>query len=198
MNASGPLPEDDQLLLAMGHAMAGFIEVVATVRPNQWEAATPCDDWSVFDVVDHVFQGDQFVVKLLGGASLADAASDLVGLDPSLEDPAGEVARAAQTALEAFGGSLDRLVDHRVGQITARRFLAFRVIDQLGHTWDVARGTKQSIALDPAVVEVGLGVVLAEQAVLRKSEHFATPDGAPPNSQDATDAFLHFIGRSGT
>ena len=189
------LPGDDQLLLAMGQAMADFVAAVASVPPNHWDSPSPCESWSVFDVVDHVVMGDRFAVKILGGASYDQAVTDLVGLDEDLADPAGEVAEAARQALVAFDGSLDRIVDHPVGAIPARRFLGFRVIDQLGHTWDIAQGAKQPIALNPAVVEVGLGVVAVEQTVLRGSDHFETLDGAPPDSQDATDVFLHLIGR---
>lgn len=195
MNASASLPGDDQLLLAMGHAMAGFVDVVASIQPNQWGAPSPCDGWSVFDVVDHVVMGDRCAVRLLAGTSLEDATADLVGLDRATTNPAEETAQVARATLEAFGGSLDEMVDHPVGPLAARRLLGLRVVDYLGHTWDVARGTKLHIALDPAVVEVGLGIVLAEEAVLRKSEHYATLDDRPPDSQDATDAFLHFIGR---
>lgn len=180
----------------MGHAIAGFVDVVASIRPDQWDAASPCDGWSVFDVVDHVVMGDRFAVRVLGGATLGEAVSGLVGLDTDPQGAPGEVARVGEAALEAFASSLDVVVDHPAGAISGRRFIGFRIIDYLGHTWDVARGIRQPRVLDPAAVEVGIRVALAEEAQLETSDHFETVAGEPPQSQDATDVFLHLIGRS--
>ena len=57
--------------------MAGFAATVAAVEAHQWDVPSPCEGWSVFDVVDHVVAGERFTVGVLGGASLDDAVAAL-------------------------------------------------------------------------------------------------------------------------
>ncbi|MEM7288469.1 MAG: maleylpyruvate isomerase N-terminal domain-containing protein, partial [Actinomycetota bacterium] len=126
------MASDDQLRDAMAKTMAGFAAVVAALEPQHWDLPSPCTQWSVFDVVDHVVAGERFTVEVLAGASLAEAVEAQAGLDPQNADAVGQVTDAAAAALAAFDGSLDRIIDHRVGRISARRMLGFRIIDQLG------------------------------------------------------------------
>lgn len=181
----------------MATAMAGFADVVAAVEPDHWDLPSPCEGWSVTDVVDHVVTGERFTVQMLAGASLSDAVQVITGLDPGDEDVVGQLTEAAAEALAAFDGSLDRTVDHPVGPITARRMLGFRIIDQLGHTWDVATAIGQGVELDPAALAIGLEISHAERPTLEQSANFATSaDDDPPVGADPLTTFLHLLGRS--
>ena len=175
--------------------MSGFAAVVAALEPHNWEQPTPCAEWSVFDVVDHVAAGERFTAMTLTGACLAEASEAQVGVDPQNPDVVAQVEAAAATALVGFDGSLDRIIEHRVGPVTARRVLGFRIIDQLGHTWDVATATGRPAALDPDALAVGLEIARSERATLERSPHFATvpDDRAAPS--DPLTAFLRLIGR---
>lgn len=187
---------DDELRDAMARAMVGFSTAVATIEPDQWELPSPCAGWTVFDVVDHVVAGDRFVVRALDGASLDEATEGLIGLEHR-SDAVEQVEGAAAAALRAFAEPLDRMVDHRVGSIPARRFLGFRVIDQLGHTWDLAAATDRPLDLDPGALRVGLEIALAELETLERSTNFATSAGDVAESTDALTTFLTAIGRRG-
>ena len=189
---------DDQLRAAMATTMAGFAAVVAALEPEHWDRPSPCSEWSVFDVVDHVVAGERFTVGVLAGASLAEAVEAQVGLDPQNADVVGQVTDAAAAALAAFDGSLDRIIHHRVGLISARRMLGFRIIDQLGHTWDVAMATDQPVALDPNALAVGLEIALSERVTLERSPNFATSPDDGVQTGDPLTTFLRAIGRAGT
>lgn len=188
------MASDDDLRTAMARTMSGFAKVVATLNPEHWDLPSPCAEWSVFDVVDHVVAGERFTVGVLGGASLTEAVEAQVGLDPKA-DVLEQVTKAAAAALEAFNGSLDRIVDHRVGPISARRMLGFRIIDQLGHTWDVATATGQPVALDPMALAVGVEIALDERPTLERSPNFATSPGDETETGDPLTTFLRTIGR---
>lgn len=190
---------DDQLRSAMATAMAGFAAVVEAVEPHHWERPSPCSEWSVRDVIDHVVAGEHFTAEVLGGASLAAAVEMQVGLDPQNPDLVSQVVAASAVALAAFEGSLDRTVEHRVGTITARRMLGFRIIDVLGHTWDVATATGQSANLDVAALEIGTEIALIERPTLERSPNFATsPHDRETPLGDQLSVLLHAIGRVGT
>ena len=188
---------DDQLRDAMAKAMEGFAAAVGAIEPHHWDRPSPCAEWSVWDVISHVVAGERFTTALLAGASLAAAVQEAkVGLKPEEPDLVGQVVDAAVLALDAFGGSLDRTVEHRVGMITARRMLGFRIIDELGHTWDVATATGQPSNLDPDALTAGVEIALAERKTLEQSPHFATsPEDGQTAPGDPLTMFLQAIGR---
>jgi len=186
---------DDQLRDAMARAMTGFAAVVAKIEPAHWDRPSPCAGWSVFDVVDHVVAGERFTAGTLAGASLAEALKAQAGLDLQNADVVGQVSDAASVALSAFDRSLDRLVQHRVGPIPARRVLGFRIIDQLGHTWDVATATGQTVALDPDALAVGVDIARRERTTLDRSPNFATTPDDEVETGDPLTSFLRMIGR---
>jgi len=180
----------------MASTMTGFAALVAALEPLHWAQATPCPGWSVFDVVDHVVAGERFTAMTLGGASLAEASDAQVGLCPGTPDVVAQVEEAAATALAAFDGSLDRIIEHRVGPVSARRVLGFRIIDQLGHTWDVATAIGRPVVLSPDALAIGLEVARAERATLERSPNFVTLPEDQSATRDPQTAFLRAIGRT--
>lgn len=187
---------DDQLRETMAVAMSGFVHVVAKLEPRHWDQPTPCTDWSVFDVVDHVVAGDRFTTLTLNGSALAAASEAARGLDSQHPNVEEQVEDAAAAARLAFEGSLDRIVEHRVGPVSARRVLGFRIIDQLGHTWDIATATGLPAILDPGALAVGVDVARSERATLEGSPNFATVPGEPDLAGDPLTTFLRAIGRT--
>lgn len=179
--------------------MEGFAAAVEAVEPHHWERPSPCSEWSVWEVINHVVAGEHFTAEVLGGASLVAAVEAQVGLDPQNPDLVSQVVDASAVALVAFEGSLDRTVEHRVGTITARRMLGFRIIDELGHTWDVATATGRSAELDVDALAIGTEIALAERTTLERSPNFATsPDDRGTPVGDQLTVFLHAIGRVGS
>ena len=131
----------------------------------------------------------------IGQGALVEAQ---VGLDPQNPDLVSQVVAASAVALTAFEGSLERTVEHRVGTITARRMLGFRIIDELGHTWDVATATGQSPNLDTDALAIGTEIALMERTTLERSPNFATsPHDRETPVGDQLTVFLHAIGRVG-
>ena len=189
------MPTDQELRDAMAAAMDGFATMVTEIGPDQWDRPSPCDGWSVYDVVDHVIAGDRFAAIVLGGGSLEDAIEAVVGIDHVGADPATAARSAAAGARAGFGEPLDREVEHPVGTIPARRFLGFRIMDQLGHTWDVATGIGRGPALDLDAVRVALDVAAAERDMLDASAHFAMPPQIAVETDDPRSTFLQMIGR---
>lgn len=179
----------------MAASMKGFASVVATLESQHWSQTTPCTGWSVFDVVDHVVAGERFTEMTVNGVSLAEASDTQSGIDPQNPDVLTQVTDAAAAVLAAFDGSLDRIIEHRIGQVSARRVLGFRIIDQLGHTWDIATATGQPVALDAGALAIGLDVARAERETLERSPNFATFPDDEGATGGAQSAFLRMIGR---
>lgn len=181
----------------MATTMRGFAAVVAALELRHWDQPTPCTGWSVLDVVDHVVAGERFTAMTLTGASVVEASEAQVGVDPQNPDVVAQVKDAAAAVLVAFEGSLDRIIEHRVGPVSARRVLGFRIIDQLGHTWDIATATGQLVDLDPDALAIGVEIALAERTTLERSPNFATLPDESGATGDPLTTFLRAIGRTG-
>lgn len=187
---------DDDIRRAMGVTMARFADAVRTVQPGQWQLPSPCDGWSVRDVVDHVVAGERFVVSVMSGAPLAASVEASVGLDPDDDDVLRQVSTAAEKALDAFNSPLDQMVEHPVGSIPARLFLEYRIIDELGHTWDIGQATGNDVHLDPATVDLGLEIARRERTTLERSANFATRPDDAVETGDPLTTLMRLMGRA--
>jgi uncharacterized protein (TIGR03086 family) len=124
-------------------AQVVFATVLQGVARGQLEAATPCAEWNVGQLISHVIGGNQRVAG-------AEAALP--------DDPAGlaEAHRAsADTAQAVFEGpdGMSRIFKVRAGDIPGAVFIRLRTTDVLTHGWDLARATGQATGLDPDLAE---------------------------------------------
>ncbi len=81
----------------MAKAMEGFAAAVEAVEPHHWERRSPCSEWSVWDVINHVVAGEHFTAEVLSGASLEAAVEPQVGLDPQNPDLVSQAVELGHT-----------------------------------------------------------------------------------------------------
>jgi uncharacterized protein (TIGR03086 family) len=113
---------------------------VREIGPGDWDRPTPCEDWTVRDLVRHVLVGARMTVMLLEGAT-REAAIDFA-MGASVPDDVVaefEAGADAQAAAFAVPGALDRVVSHPAGDLPATVVLSFRIGDATMHAWDLAR-----------------------------------------------------------
>jgi uncharacterized protein (TIGR03086 family) len=133
--------------LAAAIAVVG--PVVDGVRDDQWSAATPCGDWSVRQLTDHVVSGDRLFATILSGTPMPPleelrrrAAEDHLGSRPS-----AAYREAARELLAAFElpGVLDEVHGFPVGPLPGRAAIQLRPVETLVHGWDLATATGQPV-----------------------------------------------------
>ena len=103
---------------AYRRSLTGFAETVRQVGPDQWERPTPCTEWTVRALVNHVVSEELWSVPLLAGSTIADVGDrfdgDLLGNDPvaATEDAVkqadaavGEAGVVGRTVHLSFGDS---------------------------------------------------------------------------------------------
>jgi uncharacterized protein (TIGR03086 family) len=181
-------------------ACGGFAARLAKVRARDWARPTPCAEWNVRRLVNHVARGNLNYAALVRGATAADFLhmrdADALGDDPL---PAYE--RSVARCVAAFDGALDRVLDYPLGAVTGAQALAVRTTDTVVHTWDLARAVGADEELDAeliAWVDAELDVIyagLAESPVSAETTHrfFAAPHGTPgPTPQERV---LYRMGR---
>lgn len=142
------------LLEALDPAAEEFGRRLRTSPEDAWGNPTPCTEWDVRGLVQHVVGGTWMTVALLDGASTEESmqAARAAAQQPDLR--AGfDAGVAAQREAFHRPGALDGIVHHVVGDIPAGMLLGFRVADLLLHSWDLARGLGVDDTLDPQVLE---------------------------------------------
>ena len=158
---------------------------VKAVAEDQWHLPTPCAEWDVRTVVDHVTRFNLVVPRLLDGATI-DQMGDIFGADVLGDDPVSAWERSSGPAVEAFfaPGALEATVHHPLGDIPGAMFLLFRFVENLTHAWDLARAVGADERLDPGLVGVAYDALLPLEQVMAATGVFAPkielPAGATP------------------
>ena len=179
----------------LSRADDGFARRLALVRPGQWAAPTPCTEWDVRALVNHVVGASRRYAMLLHG-STTDEAEATRAVDHLGDDPAASYAATAAELEAAFGepGAMARTARHRAGERTGAQVLGMRVPDIAVHTWDLARAIGAGESLDPDVVAFALTLQDTFDAA-RQRGAFAPPPGKTPADSSAQACLLHLAGR---
>jgi uncharacterized protein (TIGR03086 family) len=144
-------------------------ELLPTVTAEQWKARTPCDGWTVRDLVNHLVGENRWMPPLLSGRTIADVGNaldgDLLGDDPvrAWDTALGE-AHSAVTAAD-----LHRIVHLGFGDAPAQDYLMQVAADHLIHYWDLAVAIGARDALDADVTESVAGWFAGEESGYRQA-----------------------------
>ncbi|KZB83454.1 TIGR03086 family metal-binding protein [Amycolatopsis regifaucium] len=193
---------DNALLGHFDTVADGFSDRLRAVPDTSWDNPTPCTEWNVRELVNHMIQGSRIYTALLGGGSSAEfmAALDQVSLDGG---PADTFRNAVAECRAAFHspGALDRVVDYPFGPVPGRQLLGLYVVDAVTHTWDLARAVGLEERLDPSTVRwitdnfdwIYHGV--SESPILAGSRYYGPPTETPAPEASEQDRLLHAMGR---
>jgi uncharacterized protein (TIGR03086 family) len=131
-----------------------FLARVEAVGDEQWSASTPCSEWDVRELVNHVVGEDVWTPPLLGGATIAEVGTrfdgDLLGAAPvdAARDAGAEAVAAVGHHLPAGG-----TVHLSYGDEDMEEYVRQLAADHLIHAWDLAAATGGDTTLDPELVE---------------------------------------------
>ena len=152
----------------------------------RWSAPTPCSDWDVRNLVNHVVGEDLWTVALMGGATV-DEVGDRFDGDVLGDDPAATARAAADaaTAAMASGVAARRMVHLSHGDTPAEEYAYQLAADHLVHGWDLAAGVGADRTLDPELVEAVAAWFTAREDLYRDAGAIAArPDEPPGGAQD--------------
>lgn len=113
------------------------------------DARTPCGDWSLRQLLDHMLETQHYFAGSARGADVSPPGQH----PPALlsEDPRADFALARSEVLDAFGQ--DGVVD-KTGPV-----LGIAFADALLHGWDVARATGQDDTMPDGLAEAAYGAI---------------------------------------
>lgn len=171
--------------------------VVAGVGPDAWDLPTPCDQWTVTQVLQHA-AGDQigYAAAITGGPYPTEdpfAPSGRIEGDP--------VAYLA-AALAASAGAYDTIASDAEavptplpqGALPAWLAAGACALDAGVHAWDIAVATGQPSPLTP---ELAGPLMVAARAIVEPLRAYGAYAPALPagDADDAVTALLRYLGR---
>jgi uncharacterized protein (TIGR03086 family) len=176
-------------------AMAEFDRRVRAVRPEQWHNPTPCTEWDVRALVNHLVAEQLWAPLLLDGATVEDVGDRFDG-DQLGADPVAAWASAAAAAREAFAapGALRRFVELSYGRRPAEGYCQEMTLDLTVHAWDLARGIQVAERLDGELVSDVLAFIEPQVEQLAGTGMFAPPV-AVGDDADFQTRLLALLGR---
>jgi uncharacterized protein (TIGR03086 family) len=170
--------------------------VVDGISEDQLGNTTPCTEWSVRDIVNHVTAGATMFTECVEHGAIPDERlGQLMGGDNLGDDFKGAFHTAADKAAATFDqpGVLEKIVKLPFGEMPAGVALNIAVFDLTTHAADLAKATGQTIE-DTDLLETAItygqqfGAQLRQPGVLAEEQMAA--DGAT-----AADRLLAFAGR---
>ena len=149
-------------------------DIVARVRAEQLAAPTPCSEWDVRALLNHLVAGNWWASELAAGATIADVGDRLDG-DVIGDDAYDAYRRSADAAAAAFEapGALEAPCAVSYGPVPGQVYAGHRFIDVLIHGWDLAVATGQDPTIDPGLASACWQVVEPQAELLRGSGMFA-------------------------
>ena len=179
-------------LARFDRAVAVADSAIAGVRPDQWSDPTPCTDWNVRQLLNHIVGGTKMFLSMQTGGGPVDRSADHLG-----DDPLGSWRGAVAELRAAFAedGALERTVTTPFGEGPGLVLVTMRVNEMMVHGWDVAKATGQSTDLDPELAAQCLDDFRRLRASGRGSGMFAEVQEAPPGATVA-DQLAAVTGRT--
>ncbi len=178
---------DDPVVLferATSHAAA----VMAEVSKGQLGGPTPCADWDVQQLIDHMVGGTDYLLAALAGKAPPERA--------------GRTAEDYQRGLEQLHsglrapGGLERMCMSPLGfEWPVAHAVAGTFMDALIHTWDLATATSQDASLDPELVDACIAMFLPDMPERGRASGLVGPAVTVPDDASAQDRLLAAMGR---
>jgi uncharacterized protein (TIGR03086 family) len=167
-------------------------DLIDQIAADQWTAPTPCTEWSVRDVVNHLVGMNLVFVALFEESPMPARGADRLGADPAA---AYRRSAAALQVAAARPGVLERSQVTQVGVATGAERMQWRTADLLTHGWDLVQATGVVAELPDDLAEEALTFAQAQLPSQSRAGRFADPqpiaDKAP-----AIDRLAAFTGRS--
>lgn len=178
----------------LGVILPTVTDVVDHLEPEQLVEPTPCSEFTVRDVLDHmIVLGSSFAYGFRG-----EEVPEVAPPSADGEVPTAAFREAMDDLLDAVRspGAMERTVTTPMGDMPGSAFARLVAFDGLVHGWDLASATGQDYDLPAAVVAaVDEFARRAITADMRDGDTFKDPT-APPEGAGAIERLVAFSGRA--
>jgi uncharacterized protein (TIGR03086 family) len=165
--------------------------LVSRIRPEQANLPTPCPDWDLRQLVNHIlFDVDVFVATTVGGQR-GSPDVDRIG-----DDWSAACSAATASLVEAWEArGTEGVLKTSLGEFPLTWAVGQQMADLAVHTWDVARTLGEPVsALDAEVAEAALAWLSVNLKPEYRGQAFGPVVPAPVDAP-AYDRLAAFSGR---
>jgi uncharacterized protein (TIGR03086 family) len=183
-----------KLLTNYDRAATATVAVLDKIDSDQYGALTPCDKWTVRDLVNHITYGNLMAAAILRGDKPPERGADYLGDDPL---GAFDLSVAGAKAAMIAPGAMERVVPTPLGEQPGAFIVHMRVNELIVHSWDLAKATGQSTDIEPELAEHALTQWQARMGGLPREQDgpFAAEQPVLPGATSA-DRLAAFLGRA--
>ncbi|SDD50936.1 TIGR03086 family metal-binding protein [Glycomyces harbinensis] len=178
-------------------AHTALLNAVEGVGSGQWHLPTPCAEWTVTQVLQHV-AGDQiaFASAITGEDGPSEnpfAPSGTLAGDP-VEHVASAIGRAAAAWATVAEDAADVSVPVPPNRLDAVTGVGACALDAAVHAWDIAKATGQDQPLTP---EAAAQILVAAKQIVEPLRAYGAYAAAldPQEGDDEVAALLRYLGR---
>lgn len=183
----------ESILDTQRHANDGATRLLDGLRPEHLTQPTPCPDWDVRGLLNHLVFLHSATVATVAGEPMPDGEADFVGSDPIA---ATKSAMAASADALARPGVLAQTFQMPWGEMSGDGLAGILMMDTVIHGWDLAKATDQLAQLDGDLCEMVLdrGRLMMTDEYRGPGRGFG-PEIAVPADASACDRLAGFYGR---
>jgi uncharacterized protein (TIGR03086 family) len=165
---------------------------VLEVPAGAWNDPTPCTEWAVRDLVNHLVGEHLWAPHILAGEP-SEQVGDRYDGDLLGDDPVTAWEQAAQRSRKAWlGTDLSGTYRFSFGEAPLTTYADQMLVDLTVHEWDLARGIAQPGSFDPDAVELCLAYARAN---VGRWDGLGIID--PPIPTDSTDPVVQLLSLTG-
>lgn len=180
---------------ALGIARSELSPRLNAIATTDWEKPTPCTEWNVRQLVNHVVGLHHRVAHLVRGGSrdeyIATREDDWIGIDHIAAWHQG--IRALDEAINNAHG-LNITVAYRI-PVSAQDVIGLTAFDTAVHTWDISRAIGVGEQLDGGLVEFALGFMQWLRSQPELATLFDSTNSDPHQGATAQARLLQMAGR---
>lgn len=180
---------------ALAQAQEIAAGVLANVTSDHLDLPTPCDNWNVSQLIDHMVGTQHWARAVIDSQEPTET-----GEGASAGDFNAAFADAAGRNLASFraDGAMERIVDAGFGEMPAIALLGLATTDTFAHAWDLATATGQDDDLDADLaVALLAGAKRTLPPAFRSEEgSIFKPEQTAPDGANAARQLAAFLGRT--
>ena len=171
-----------------GEVVKNTKQIITNVRPDQTGASTPCSEWDVKALIDHMIGGTLFFAGMFAGK------------EPEKPSGNGDLADIYQSGTEKVlegaqkPGALEKSYQTPFGEMSGGEFMYGAFMDNLVHGWDLAKATGQNTDLSEAHAQVCYQAFAPMMDGFRQAGAFG-PEVSVPDNASIQHKMLGMMGR---
>jgi uncharacterized protein (TIGR03086 family) len=177
-------------------SVEGFAALLDALDGTSWAGPTPCPDWDVRALVNHIVYEDLWTVPLMEGATIEEVGDrfegDLLGDDPVT---AARAACETATMATASGVVAGRTVHLSFGDTPAEEYAYQLAADHVIHGWDLAAALGADRTIDPELVAALIPWFAEREELFRAAGAIGDRPGDPGATDDPQAQLLLAYGR---